>query len=100
MEKPFTLHLDDIPVRFTPDGKVFIIDAIKATMQSNQARAIWEAFKSDHPEVLAYYEDYFLQGKNPMPVADSVGWEMIMTLLFLDLADANREEAPYSALAG
>jgi hypothetical protein len=100
MEEPFTMHLDDIPVRFTPDGKVSIIDAIKATMQSEQARAIWEAFKSDHPEVLAYCEDYPFQGKTPMPVADSAGWEMIMTLLFADLVDDDRQEALYSALAG
>ncbi len=100
MEEPFTLHLDDIPVRFTPDGKVSIIDAIKATMQSNQARAIWETFKNDHPEVLAYCEDYPFQGKTPMPVADSAGWEMIMTLLFSDLVDDDRQGPLYSALAG
>jgi hypothetical protein len=100
MEEPFTMHLDDMPVRFTPDGKVFIIDAIKATMQSNKARAIWETLKSDHPEVLAYYEDYPTQGKTPLPVADSTGWEMIMTLLFADLVDDDRQEALYSALAG
>jgi len=100
MEEPFTLHLDDIPVRFTPEGKVFIIDAIKATMQSTQAHAIWEAFKSDHPEVLAYYEDYPFQGKAPIPVADSTGWEMIMTLLFSDLADDTLQGHAYSASAG
>jgi hypothetical protein len=100
MEEPFTLHMDDIPVRFTPDGKVSIIDAIGATMQSDQAHAIWEAFKSDHPEVLSYCEDYPFQGKTPLPVADSVGWEMIMTQLFADLVDDDRQEALYSALAG
>jgi hypothetical protein len=100
MEEPITLHLDDIPVRFTPDGKVSIIDAIKATMQSNQARAIWETLKSDHPEVLAYCEDYPFGGKTPLPVADSAGWEMIMTLLFYDLADDDRQGPLYSALAG
>jgi hypothetical protein len=100
MEEPFTVHLDDIPVRFTPDGKVFVIDAIKATMQSKQALAIWETLKSEHPEILAYYEDYAGKGKTPLPVADSSGWEMIMRLLFSDLADDDHQEALYSALAG
>jgi hypothetical protein len=100
MEEPFTMHLDDIPVRFTPDGKVFIIDAIKATMQSNHARAIWEAFTSDHPEVLTYCEDHSFRGEDPVPVADSTGWEMIMTLLFCDLVDDDRQGPLYSALAG
>jgi hypothetical protein len=100
MEEHFTVHLDDMPVRFTPDGKVAIIDAIEATMQSNHARAIWDGLKAEHPEILAYCEDYPFHGKTSVPVVDSAGWEMIMTLLMCDLADDSRQGVLYSALAG
>jgi hypothetical protein len=100
MEKTFTLELDDSPVRFTPDGKVSIIDAIGATMQSNEAPAIWEALKSDHPEVLAYCEDYSFPGKGLAPVVDGMGWEMIMTLLFCYLSDDDWAGSNYCASAG
>ncbi|OGP82539.1 MAG: hypothetical protein A2Z08_06265 [Deltaproteobacteria bacterium RBG_16_54_11] len=100
MEEPFTLHLDDKPVRFTPDGKISIIDAIGATTQSNHARAIWESLKVDHPEVLTYCEDYPFQGKPPLPVADSAGWEMIMMLLLCDLSGDDLEKPLYCAAAG
>jgi hypothetical protein len=87
MEKIFTLEMDDLPVRFTPDGRVSIIDAIGATMQSNRAHTIWEALKSDHPEVLAYCEDYSFPEKDLVTVVDGMGWEVIMTLLFCYLSD-------------
>jgi hypothetical protein len=82
MEKRFTVHLDNKPVRFTPDGKVSVVDAIKATTQSNRARAIWEILKGRHPEVLDLCEDYSFQGRDPVPVVGSTGWEAIMPLLF------------------
>ena len=100
MEEPFTLHMDDIPVRFTPDGKVSIIDAIKATMQSNRARAVWETLKAEHPEVLDYCDDYPFRGKAPVPVVDSAGWEKIMELLIYELAAEEEEGQAYSASAG
>jgi hypothetical protein len=99
MEGPLTLLLDDKPVRFTPDGKVSVIDAIGATMDSDRARAVWETLKSDHPEVLLYCEDYPFQGNLPLPVVDSAGWEMIMMLLFCHLADYDRHGARYGAAA-
>jgi hypothetical protein len=82
MKKTVTLHLDNKPMRFTPDGKVSVVDAITATTHSNRARAIWETLKGRHPEVLALCEDYFFQGKDPVPVVGSTGWEAIMPLLF------------------
>jgi hypothetical protein len=100
MEEPFTLHLDDKPVRFTPDGKVSVIDAIEATMESDRARAIWETLKEKHPEVLAYCEDYSFPEKGLAPVVDGMGWEMIMTLLFYYLSDDDWETLRYNTSIG
>ena len=100
MGKIFMLQMNDSPVRFTPDGKVSIIDAIGATMQSNRAHAIWEALKSDHPEVLAYCEDYSFSEKGLAPVVDGMGWEMIMTLLFCYLSDDDWVGSSYCTSVG
>jgi hypothetical protein len=81
MEEAFTVHLDNKPVNFTPDGKVSVVDAIEATMNSAHARTIWETLKVEHPEILSYCEDYPFQGDDPLPVVDSAGWERIMPLL-------------------
>jgi hypothetical protein len=82
MEKTVTVTLDNKPMRFTPDGKVSVVDAIKATTQSNRARAIWETLKGRHPEILDLCEAYSFHGKAAVPVVDSTGWEAIMPLLF------------------
>jgi hypothetical protein len=81
LEKPLTLHLDDKPLRFTPDGKVSVVDAIGATTLSHRAHAIWEGLKEKHPEILPYCEDYSFQENDLIPVVDSEGWEIIMMLL-------------------
>jgi hypothetical protein len=87
MEKPLTLHLDDKPLRFTPDGKVSVVDAIGATTLSNRAHAIWEGLKERHPEVLAFCDLYPFSEKETVPVADSEGWEQILPLLVTYLWD-------------
>jgi hypothetical protein len=81
MEKPLMLHLDDKPLRFTPDGKVSVVDAIGATTLSNRAHAIWEGLKEKHPEILPYCEDYSFQENDLISVVNSEGWEIIMMLL-------------------
>jgi hypothetical protein len=100
MQEPLTVHLDEKPVRFTPDGKVSVVDAIEATMHSNRAHDIWETLKDGHPEILHYCEDYPFQEETPIPVVDSTGWEMIMTLLFCYLSNDDREKSGHHASIG
>ena len=81
MEQPLILNMDDVPLRFTPEGKVSVVDAIRAVSNSNHPHAIWEILKAEHPEVLIYCEDYYFQGKDPIPVISSKGWEGVWMLL-------------------
>ena len=81
MESPVTMHLNDKPVQFTPEGKVSIIDAIGAVTSSDQPGVIWNGLQARHPEVLAYCDHYLFSEKESVPVVDSEGWERIMVLL-------------------
>ena len=81
MDKALVVNLDSEPVRFTPDGKVSVVDAIRAVSNSNRPRTIWEDLKVEHPEILAYCEHYPFQGETSVLVANSKGWERILMLL-------------------
>lgn len=81
MDKALVVNLDSEPVRFTPDGKVSVVDAIRAVSNSNRPRAIWENLNVEHPEILTYCEDYPFQGERSVLVANSKGWERILMLL-------------------
>jgi hypothetical protein len=81
MEQTVTVSLDSVALRFTPDGKVSVIDAIRAVSSSNHPQAIWEKLKAEHPEILLYCEDYSFQEEGPIPVIDSRGWERVWMLL-------------------
>ena len=76
-----TLNLDNNPIRFTPDGKVSVIDAIQAVSNSNRACSILERLKREHPDILLHCEDYSFQREAPTPVVTSDGWERIFILL-------------------
>ena len=81
MEQTVIVTLDSAPLRFTPDGKVSVIDAIRAVSSSNHPYSIWENLKAEHPEILIYCEDYCFQEEGPIPVIDSKGWERVWMLL-------------------
>jgi hypothetical protein len=76
-----TLNLYNNPIRFTPDGKVSVIDAIQAVSNSNRARPIWESLRREHPDILLHCEDYSFQREAPTPVVTSDGWERVFILL-------------------
>ncbi len=85
MENNVVLNLDDTPVRFTPDGKVFIIDAITALTENTNKRnaeGIWKSLSTENPEVMDLCEDFHFTKENPLPVADSNAWDKIQLLLF------------------
>jgi len=81
MEQPLIVNLDSVPLRFTPDGKVSVVDAIRAVSNSNRPHSIWASLKAEHSEVLMHCEDYSFQGEDPVPVVDSKGWERVWMLL-------------------
>lgn len=89
MEQALIVNLDSVPLRFTPDGKVSVIDAIRAVSSSDSPYYIWENLKAEHPEILIYCKDYSFQGEGPVPVIDSKGWERVWMLLPDYLSDSN-----------
>ena len=90
MVKSLTLTLEDDEVKFTPDGKVAVVDAIAALSDAEDPEDIWEALKAEHPEIRKYCED-FKYKRETISVTDSHGWEKIEALLFDYLIDQWQE---------
>ena len=78
MKTTVTLNLGDRSVQFTPDGKVFIFDAIKAVTNSDHPGAIWKGLQKKYPELAASCNHYAFSEGESIPVTDSEGWEKIM----------------------
>ena len=53
MEQTLVAQFDDDRIRFTPEGKVFVLDAIKALTQSEHPKDLWESLNTKYPEILA-----------------------------------------------
>lgn len=81
MEEALTLSFGDDLIRFTPDGRVSVMDAIEAVIDPVHASMIWKNLKSDHPEILGYCEEYPFQEGGAVLVTGSEGWEKIWMLL-------------------
>ncbi len=81
MEQALTVHFDDDPVRFTPEGKVSVLDAIRALTQSCHPGHVWKSLKEEHPEILDHCENYRFQKGQWLPVMDKEGLEMLWVLL-------------------
>jgi len=87
MEKDVIVDLDSVAVRFTAEGKISVIDAIRAVGGSEHPWTVWKNLKTNHPEILDHCEDYSFQKQGSVPVADSEGWDKICAVLFEYLPD-------------
>jgi hypothetical protein len=96
MEQAVTVHFDDDPVRFTPEGKVSVLDAIGALTQSGHPALVWECLKEEHPEILDHCENYRFQKGQRLPVVDKEGLEMLWMLL-IDYLGRPRKDGVYDA---
>jgi hypothetical protein len=81
MQQTLVVQFDDDPIRFTPEGKVSVLDGIKALTQSEHPDLLWESVKKEHPEILGHCENYYFQEGQCLPVMDKEGWEMLWILL-------------------
>lgn len=81
VEKALAVSVGEDLVRFTPDGRVSVIDAIQAVISSARADTIWTSLKSDHPDILIYCEEYPFRGGDLLTVTGTEGWEKIWMLL-------------------
>jgi len=90
MEDPYILEMDGDPIRFTPDGRVYVLDAIEAVSGSDAAHRIWKSLQRDHPEILDLCQHRSLPGETGVIVADTEGWDRILLLLleYLPFLDA------------
>jgi len=81
MPRQLTLKLDNDHIRFTPDGKVAVVDAIKALSDLGDPETIWELLKAGSPEIKGVYQDYDFAESKSEAVVDGEGWEKIETAL-------------------
>jgi hypothetical protein len=75
--KHFTMDLDGDRVRFTPDGKVAVVDAIKALSAREGAERIWETLKKERPEFKNLCQPYRFRENKMDSVVDGEAWEKI-----------------------
>jgi putative IMPACT (imprinted ancient) family translation regulator len=81
MKKDVIIDVDNTAVRFTSEGKISVIDAIRAVSSSEQPRAVWESMKKEHPEILDHCEEYSFSTEDCVPVINSEGWEKLCDAL-------------------
>ena len=81
MEQKLVVNFDGDPVRFTPDGKVSVLDAIEALTHSVCPGSLWNDVKKKHPEIMRYCGSYSFQKGRSLPVVDSEGWDMLWAVL-------------------
>jgi hypothetical protein len=96
MERILTVHFDDDAIRFTPEGKVSVLDTIKALTQSGHPGHVWKSLKEEHPQILEHCENYRFQKGPWLPVMDKEGLEMLWVLL-IDYLGKSGKEAEYDA---
>jgi hypothetical protein len=89
MEPSLIIDLGHESVRFTPDGRVFVLDAIELMCACGRSHDIWERMKTEHPDILQYCEDYGTQQGESVSVTAKEGWEKIWLLLPRYLFDPN-----------
>ena len=90
MPKKFVLSLKENSVRFTPNGEIAVIDAIKVLSESDTAEKIWQTLKEENPKVLSHCRRFHFSKNNAALVVDSQGWDLIESLLFNYIFDQNR----------
>ena len=89
MEQNLVVHFDGDPVRFTPDGKVSVLDAIGALVHSECPGYHWDDVKRKHPEIMSYCGSYSFQNGQSLPVVDNEGWNMLSIVLMDYLSDSD-----------
>jgi hypothetical protein len=87
MNHPVTFAIDADTVRFTPDGKVAVIDAIGALSEADCPKCIWNELKRSHPKIRKWYTDHSFPEEKNVPVASSRCWDRIQDLLLDHLID-------------
>ncbi len=81
MERLVTVSLDEENVRFTSDGRMSVLDAIRALTLSESPERIWKDLKDKHPKLLDHCEDREVLHVGLLTVVDGEGWDKMWTHL-------------------
>jgi hypothetical protein len=89
VEQNLVVHFDGDPVRFTPDGKVSVLDAIGALIHSDCPAYLWDDVKKKHPEIMSHCGSYSFRRGQSLPVVDNEGWNTLWIVLMDYLGDSD-----------
>lgn len=81
MAKTYFVDLDGTDIRFTPEGKVSVVDAIEALCAISRPDEVWRNLVNAHPELDTLCETYRFSDAAPAVVVDAPGWSVIEDLL-------------------
>lgn len=81
MEGLFSLEINDDTVRFTPDGRISIADAVAALSGQDDSETLLESLTNENPEIFEQCKAYAFKGEDGILVADLTVWDKIVSLL-------------------
>ena len=81
MGKSIDVDMGENSVRFSSDGKVFVMDAINLMIPDDESQGVWKRIERDHPDVLVHCEPYLTDEGESMLIVNTEGWEKILNLL-------------------
>ena len=85
--KHYSMKLDGDHIRFTPDGKIAVVDAIRALTAKKGANRIWESLKAERPEFKELCHSHTFKGDKTDSVADGEAWAKIEDALLDYIVD-------------
>ena len=81
MDTLFNLEMNNEIIRFTPDGRISIVDAIRTLSGQDDSVALWDSLTATKPEILEHCESYPSDNNEELFVADTNAWDEIVMLL-------------------
>lgn len=89
MKSQIYFSIDGKRIRFTPDGRVAVLDAIQALCDENDSQIIWPQMLTKWPQLSDVCSTYRFEQQEDMPVATRSGWEEIEGRLLDHLLSSN-----------
>jgi hypothetical protein len=81
MQDAIQFVIGDHRVRFTPDGRVVVVDAIDALSDTACAACIWEDLQRRHPKLHELCSTYRFAGDEALCVVTADAWDVIEQVL-------------------
>lgn len=81
MDEQIEINMGNDPVRFTCDGKIFIMDAIRIIVPEKELDSFWNRLKEDYPDIIPNTESWITEEGESLPVVNIEGWNRILDVL-------------------